>query len=79
MKIKLSYCLHELFSFINQKRKYKIIKYKCLLKKLDISIKEYFYQKKIEKYNYKFIENYWIQFKNDLNIFHVIYFKYFIK
>ena len=41
MKIKSSYCLHELFSFINQKRKYKIIKYnKCLLKKLDLSINE---------------------------------------
>ena len=66
MKIKSPHCLQELFSFINQKRKYKIIKYnKYLLKKLDTSIKEYFYQKKIEKYNFKFIENYWIQFKNE--------------
>ena len=49
-KIKSSYCLNELFSFISDKRKFKIIKYNIYLnKKLDLSIddyKEFFFKKK---------------------------------
>ena len=70
-KIKSSYCLNELFSFISEQRKFKIIKYNIYLnKKLDLSIddyKEFFFQKKINKYDYVFINDYYIEFKNDLN------------
>ena len=70
-KIKSSYCLNELFSFISDKRKFKIIKYNIYLnKKLDLSIDDYkecFFQKKINKYDYVFINDYYIEFKNDLN------------
>ena len=49
-KIKSPYSLNQLFSFISDKRKFKIIKYNIYLnKKLDISIdnyKELFFQKK---------------------------------
>ena len=50
-KIKSSYSLNHIFSFISEKkRKYNIIKYNNYLnKKLDLSIddyKEYFFQKK---------------------------------
>ena len=70
-KIKSFYSLNELFSFISDKRKFKIIKYNIYLnKKLDLSIddyKEFFFQKKINKYDYVFINDYYIEFKNDLN------------
>ena len=70
-KIKSSYCLNELFSFLSDQRKFKIIKYNIYLnKKLDLSIDDYkecFFQKKINKYDYVFINDYYIEFKNDLN------------
>ena len=70
-KIKSPYSLNQIFSFISEKRKFKIIKYNIYLnKKLDLSIddyKEYFFQKKINKYDYVFINNYYIQLKNDFN------------
>ena len=70
-KIKSVYCLNELFSFISEQRKFKIIKYNIYLnKKLDLSIDDYkecFFQKKINKYDYVFINDYYIEFKNDLN------------
>ena len=70
-KIKSPYSLNQIFSFISEKRKFKIIKYNIYLnKKLDLSIddyKEYFFKKKTNKYDYVFINNYYIQFKNDFN------------
>ena len=70
-KIKSSYCLNELFSFISDQRKFKIIKFNIYLnKKLDLSIddyKEFFFQQKINKYDYVFINDFYIEFKNDLN------------
>ena len=70
-KIKSFYSLNELFSFVSDKRKFKIIKYNIYLnKKLDLSINDYkecFFQQKINKYDYVFINNYYIEFKNDLN------------
>ena len=70
-KIKSFYSLNELFSFVSDKRKFKIIKYNIYLnKKLDLSIddyKEFFFQQKINKYDYVFINDYYIEFKNDLN------------
>ena len=69
--IKSFYSLNELFSFISEQRKFKIIKYNIYLnKKLDLSIdnyKECFFQKKIKKYDYVFINDFYIKFKNDLN------------
>jgi hypothetical protein len=70
-KIKSSYCLNELFSFLSEQRKFKIIRYNIYLNnKLDLSIDDYkecFFQKKINKYDYVFINDYYIEFKNDLN------------
>ena len=69
--IKSFYSLNELFSFISEQRKFKIIKYNIYLnKKLDLSIDDYkecFFQQKINKYDYVFINDYYIEFKNDLN------------
>ena len=49
-KIKSPYSLNQLFSFISDKRKFKIINFNIYLnKKLDLSIddyKEYFFKKK---------------------------------
>jgi hypothetical protein len=65
------YSFQELFSFISEKRKLKIIKKnKYLNKKLDISIidyKKYFFQKKIEYYGYYRIKDYYEELKNYLN------------
>jgi hypothetical protein len=70
-KIKSPYSLNQLFSFISDKRKFKIIKYNIYLnKKLDLLINDYkecFFKKKINKYDYVFINDYYIEFKNDLN------------
>ena len=67
--IKSKYIFQELFSFIPSKRKFKIIKYNSFLhNKLDLSIidyKQFFFQFKIEEYNYSNIYDYWIKFKND--------------
>ena len=61
--------LQDLFSFLKNKRKFKIIKYNIPLhKKLDISnddYKELFFKNKLQTYNYFYIKTYWNQFKND--------------
>ena len=61
--------LQDLFSYLKNKRKFKIIKYnKYLNKKLDISnddYKEFFFKNKLQKYNYFYIKTYWNQFQND--------------
>ena len=66
-KIKSNYVLYILFSYISTKKAIKIIKYnKYLGKKLNY--KQLIFVKKIEKYdNYHFINNYWVQFKNEIN------------
>ena len=60
--IKSKYVFQELFSFIPLKRKFKIIKYNSFLhNKLDLSIidyKQFFFQLKIEEYNYSNINDY---------------------
>ena len=70
-KIKSPYSLNQLFSFVSDKRKFKIIKYNIYLnKKLDLSIddyQEFFFRKKTNKYDYIFINDFYIQFKNDFN------------
>ena len=70
-KIKSSYSLNQLFSFLSEQRKFKIIKYNIYLnKKLDLSIDDYkecFFQQKLNKYDYVFINDFYIEFKNDLN------------
>ena len=51
--IKSKYIFQELFSFIPSKRKFKIIKYNSFLhNKLDIDNTQFFFQLKIEEYNY---------------------------
>ena len=69
LKIKSSFIFHELFSFISEKKKYKLIKYNTFLnKKLELSVIDYkffFLQTKLQKYNYNKINFFWIQFKND--------------
>ena len=61
----------ELFSFISEKRKFKLMKSNVHLnKKLDISIidyKKYFFQKKIEYYGYYIIKDYYEELKKYLN------------
>ena len=70
-KIKSPYSLNQLFSFISDKRKFKIFKYNIYLnKKLDILIddyKEMFFRKKIDEYDYIFVDDFYIDFKNDFN------------
>ena len=71
LKIKSPFIFKQLFSFVSEKRKFKIIKYNSFLnKKLDLSLKDYkefFYKGKIEKYNFIYVNYYWINFKNELN------------
>ena len=61
--------LQDLLSYVNKKRKLKIIKYNNYLKqKLDISnddYKELFFKNKLQTYNYFYIKTYWKQFQND--------------
>ena len=63
------YLIQELFSYIEENKKLKIIKYNLLLlNKLDLSIKDYkisFYQKIIENYDCLFIKNYYQEFKKE--------------
>ena len=65
------YLIQELFSFIKENKKLKIIKYNLfLLNKLDLSIDDYiisFYQKIIENYNCLNINDYYQEFKKDFN------------
>ena len=71
LKIKSPFVFKQLFSFVSKKRKFKIIKNNSFLnKKLDLSLKDYkefFIKKKIEKYNFIYVNYYWINFKNELN------------
>ena len=69
LRIRSKYIFQQLFSYCSDKKKFKIIKYnKRLYEKLDLNYKELFIQKKIEKYDkYQYIENYWINFKNELS------------
>ncbi len=69
LKIRAAYIFQQIFSFLSEKRKLKIIKHNSfLMKKLEISTidyKNYFINQKIAKYNYTYIYNFWIHFKND--------------
>lgn len=69
LKIRAAYIFQQIFSFLTEKRKLKIIKHNSYLKKkLEISTidyKNYFINQKIAKYNYTYIYNFWIHFKND--------------
>ena len=71
IRIHSKYILQELFSFISEKRKFKLIKYcNSLKKKLNFSIDDFlkFYVKnKIEKYDFIYVSNYLEKFKNDFN------------
>ena len=57
------YIIQEMFSFISEKIKFKLIKNNLfLINKLDLSIKDfkiYFFQKKLEKYYYVYIKQYY--------------------
>ena len=73
-KLKSPFVIRNLFSFISERRKFKIIKYNTFLnKKLEFSIenyKEFFFKNRVNKYNYKHIYNFWVQFQNDFkNVF----------
>jgi hypothetical protein len=63
------YIIQELFSYISNKRKLKLIHNNSfLIKKLDISIDEFkilFLQKKIKNYDFCYIEEYYEKFKKD--------------
>ena len=65
------YIIQELFSFISIKQMFKLAKNNSfLIKKLDLSIKDiknYFFQKKMENYDYIYINEYYEQFKKDFN------------
>ena len=65
------YLIQELFSYIEENKKLKIIKYNLfLLNKLDLSINDYkisFYQTIIENYDCLSIKNYYQEFKKDFN------------
>ena len=65
------YVIQELFSFISIKQMFKLVKNNSfLIKKLDLStkdIKNYFFQKKMENYDYIYINEYYEKFKKDFN------------
>jgi hypothetical protein len=65
------YLIQELFSFIKENKKLKIIKYNSfLINKLDLSIKDYkisFFKKIIDNYDYFYIKYYYEEFKKDFN------------
>ena len=67
------YIIQEMFSFISEKIKFKLIKNNLfLINKLDLSIKDfkiYFFQKKLEKYYYVSIKQYYEKFKKIYNSF----------
>jgi hypothetical protein len=68
-KIHGEFLLQELFSYISEKKKLKLIKNNLyLIKKLNFKIddfKLYFFQKKIKEYEFFYINDYYIQFCND--------------
>ena len=65
------YVIQELFSFISIKQMFKLVKNNSfLIRKLDLStkdIKTYFFQKKMENYDYIYINEYYEEFKKDFN------------
>ena len=65
------YLIQELFSFIKENKKLKIIKYNSfLINKLDLSFKDYkisFFKKIIDNYDYFYIKYYYEDFKKDFN------------
>ena len=65
------YLIQELFSFIKENKKLKIIKYNSfLINKLDLSIKDYkisFFKKIIDNYDYFYIKYYYEELKKDFN------------
>ena len=68
-KIHSKYSFQVLFSFISEKRKYKLIQNNSYChKKLDICLldyKRFFFQRKFERYDLLYIENYFKQMKKD--------------
>ena len=70
-KIHSKYLIPELFSFIKENKMFKLIKGNSFLNKnLNLSIKEYkmfFFKKKIENYNFYYINYYYQKFKKDFN------------
>ena len=66
------YIIQEIFSFISEKIKFKLIKNNLfLINKLDLSIKDfkiYFFKKIIEKYDYIYINDYYEEFKKNFNL-----------
>ena len=70
-KIHSKYLIPELFSFIKENKMFKLIKGNSFLNKnLNLSIKEYkmfFFKKKIEGYNFYYINDYYQKFKKDFN------------
>ena len=67
-KIHSKYLIPELFSFIKENKILKLIKGNSFLNKnLNISSKVYFFKKKIENYNFYYINDYYQKFKNDFN------------
>ena len=70
-KIQSKYILQTLFSYISENKMLKLIRNNnSLIKKLDLSIdyfKEYFYLKKIEEYDWFYINDYYIEFYNDFS------------
>ena len=75
LKIHSKYLIIELFSFVMDNRKFKIIKHNSsLIKKLDLSIEDFkfnFFQKIINKLNYCYIKNYFEHFQE----YYKLYFK----
>ena len=65
------YIIQELFSFIKENKKLKLIKYNLLLlNKLDLSINDYkisFFKTIIENYDCLSIKSYYQEFKKDFN------------
>ena len=70
-KIHSKYLIPELFSFIKENKMFKLIKGNSFLNKnLNLSSKDYkmfFFKKKIENYNFYYINDYYQKFKNDFN------------
>ena len=70
-KIHSKYLYQELFSFISENKKLKLIQNNSyIIKKLDLSIYDYkifLFQKKIKKYDYFNINDYYDEFSKDLN------------
>ena len=68
-KIRSKYIFQELFSFVNDKKKLKLIKGNSFMQnKLDITIKDFqilFFQKKIYNYDYDSVVNYYDTFINE--------------